>query len=147
MTMASFTTEHDISAALCAPAVRLVLLIASSGGGGERAEAHPVVALQTTVRRRYHAAGHRRPPQGAAARQMAAAGWALDGQFAVTEPLVLDCEGDMVTLEQLVDLEGVQAHRLVAATWPPEQDGERLAPLLDRVLEDAREKARWGERA
>jgi hypothetical protein len=104
--------------ALVQPAVRTIVVVAGLCEGGEPfSEVYPVLAVQTTVD----------PDAGACAVEQCL--------------LVVDNEG---TLREYTDfpewLPDNDASRIVACTWPPQEDEERLSPVVKELMREARHK-------
>jgi hypothetical protein len=132
---------------LTAPSVRMVYVLAwhdRDEGGGHRA--YPVVELQRTLSTEYRKPKRSEavPRRGATHAEMERLGWQADWSFFFVPsytPVLLDEARGLSSIPPDVEGPGTVG-KLVPAPWPPEEDAERLAPIVAKLMDQCRPKAR-----
>ena len=134
-----------MAVALCAPAVRTVVIsaCANRGPSGEwetHIETAPVLAIRADVGLTFEAmtnADGIGPRPGATAQAMERAGWSLTDSHASTELLIWD--ESFQALGDVAQVHGSSnvAYEVVPCPWPPSQDEKRLAQVRQRVAASA----------
>jgi hypothetical protein len=147
--------QRVIHTAMCAPAVRTVLVVVTAWIDDDvertdppatvtRVEVVPVLAMKSVLYRVYaiwaDKAGDARRMFGTedeAVKQ----GWQLVEQREEVRPVFASYVGDCPGLTDGTDLPPLTngATRVVAAPWPPAEDEERLAGVVERLRKEARE--------
>ena len=133
------------SSSLSPPSQRMVAVQASIDGGEPWHDILPVVAIESRIERCYSRqvpAGRDEITPAPTHRELTASGWHLVDRQRVIEPLILDpYSGEIAPLSS----DHWQASnstdpRLAVCTWPPEDDEQRLADLVQRLTEDIRRR-------
>jgi hypothetical protein len=151
---------------MCAPAVRTLLLVARPRADGDGSEdddgagagaaggyddvlTHvlPVLALKSEVFRHYlkaAPAGRGGPAAMLGTEEEAAAqGWRMRNQHEVVRPVFIGSGGGLLCERVEQETGAYGTAEFVAAPWPPEEDEQRLAPVMERLVVRAREA--WAE--
>lgn len=138
------STERVLSSSICPPGVRLVALqlwVDDEGKpGDEEVLKHPVPAIRSTVRRRFtrrfrpadyppHGIG---PGDAGTEKELIEGGWTLEGQTESIEALAV-IDGCLQPTDELRCENCIV--RLVACDWPSHEDGEKLKPFIDEILQ------------
>lgn len=131
--------ELTQAVAMTVPAVRLAYVHGWAHGEESGHQVLPVVGLRTRVDQRWYRSHRDTLDIDPSPATMRKAGWYLEGIDPRTEALVICPETGEVAPTSQIECTNT-AGRLVACSWPPEQDPERLAPIVDQVVAEAREK-------
>lgn len=129
---------------LCVPACRLAVVSIwkdqHENPEDATAEIQPVVALASVLLNDYQARvpeSASPPRMGATHREMLDNGWRLDwlGGTADIDPVVIDDEYGLIRLGHPL-LCSPWRRRIVACTWPPEEDEQRLRAVAEGLRRD-----------
>lgn len=150
--------RHDVitSLAMCAPPVRMVVVEAYScreNVDGPLEDYHsvlPVFAIVGTIQNGYQkqAAGDPlSPPISPTHDGMIENGWEFDDnpQSKEFDLLIEDNEFGFCLLNDESRANVDEVREVVLCAWPPEEDANRLAPVIERLRKAARYKAKKAE--
>jgi hypothetical protein len=135
--------------AMCAPAVRMVVVDVWANqledGSWDDADhaIYPVLAILAKQEHRYvQPFSEQRPPDIAPTSEaMESLGWRYESRQAIAFDVVVNSPEHGVCDGALAFGGSNEGYRAVACPWPPEEDPERLAPIIDELRAEARAKA------
>jgi hypothetical protein len=141
------------SVVMCPPAVRTVVCAHAAWRASDPGQewdgcddTYPVLAVVGETVSIFTKRGERhmhRPPTPSACEK---AGWSFEGVDVSYDALIADDQFHELVPAR-VGLEGDNVlYRIVAAAWPPEEDGKRLAPVFEELRRDAQKKVIAHER-
>lgn len=133
------TRQVPVSTSITAPAVRTVIVqVADIEGGPPEVEIFPVIAIESRVydeyQKRIDVGGRiEEPSDHHEPRAWRMAGWHHQRRSKLVE--VIAMEGYLAIREDL-ECSNTKEHTIVCS-WPPEQDAEKLSPIIEKLQAEA----------